>query len=121
MLSVVGSNPTLFRSLITYLVNGDLMDDAQNNYTYYNNIIGNIRNINGDEELPPIIHSPPPPTYESAVSTNEQYAWMKRLRTYLGISRVEGANIFSPRTSLGQNVCEDNSGLPTYEEALTLK
>ena len=102
-------------------MNGDLLDEAGNNYNYYNNIIGNIRNVNIDEGLPPIIHSPPPPTYESAVSTNDQYDWMKRLRTYLGISHDVGANIFSPRTSLGQNVCEDNSGLPTYEEALTLK
>ena len=105
----------------SFLVNGDFLDDPTNNYAYYNNIIGNIRNVNRDEGLPPIIHSPPPPTYESAVSTNERYDFMKRLRTYLGISHDEGANIFSPRTSLGQTVCEDSSGLPTYEEALMLK
>ena len=83
--------------------------------------MGNIRSVYRDEGPPPIIHSPPPPTYESAVSTNERSDFMKRIRTYLGISNEQGANIFSPRTSLAQNVSEENSGLPTYEEALMLK
>ena len=46
---------------------------------------------------------------------------MKKVKSYFGLSSSGPNNVFSRRTSLGQNVCEDMSGLPTYEEAKALR
>ena len=46
---------------------------------------------------------------------------MQRVKSYFGLSNIGANNIFSPRTSLGENVCDDVSGLPTYEEARALR
>ena len=46
---------------------------------------------------------------------------MQRVKSYFGLSNTGANDIFSPRTSLDQNECEDVSGLPTYEEARALR
>ena len=93
-----------------FLVNDELLHDINNG----------IEHTNGDEGRRTTTHSPPPPTYESAVATGERNDLMKRLRMFLGVSHHGDAQIFSPRISLAENVCNDVSGLPTYEEALML-
>ena len=65
--------------------------------------------------------SPPPPPYESAIATGKREDLVKKVKSYFGLSSSGPNNVFSRRTSLGQNVCEDVSGLPTYEEAKALR
>ena len=74
-----------------------------------------------DIETSPRPQSPPPPPYESAVASGKREDLMKRVRSYFGMSNGTESTIFSPRTSPTQNVCEDVSGLPTYEEARALR
>ena len=65
--------------------------------------------------------SPPPPPYESAIATGKREDLMKKVKSYFGLTSSSSNNVFSRRASLGQNVCEDVSGLPTYEEAKALR
>ena len=74
-----------------------------------------------DIETSPRPQSPPPPPYESAVATGKREDLMKRVKSYFGMSNGTENTIFSLRTSITQNVCDDSSGLPTYEEAKALR
>ena len=91
---------------------------SNDQYPNFDSIIYSVRNTNTNARSRPRISSPPP-TYQSAtaVDNGEGRTLINRMGTYLGIIN-ESTNISSGRLNVPTNSDDEDSGLPTYEEAL---
>ena len=91
---------------------------SNDQYPNFDSIIYGMRNGNTSARSRPRVSSPPP-NYESAtaVDSDEGRTLINRIGTYLGILN-ESSSISSPQLNVATNSDDEDSGLPTYEEAL---